>query len=264
MFFTDKNMRFQETGSRTSNLERSFTPKSFSFERVGSQRFTGFASLTLGIPGQARDQSRNSESIQEPATGLYFAREYCTRGEKNCSSLAAVGVRAKRILGVKNVNVYAVGLYVDASAAKARLSNYKGKSADDLVNNSQFYREFIAADGIEKTVRLKISYNGITRGAFWKALKERLEPPLEKAGEISTLEKFGGQFETVAFHRGLDIAFTCKGMTTVTRVDGREVGAITSAALTEALLGVYMGDSPVSQGAKENFGRGLAGVLNEA
>ena len=40
--------------------------------------------------------------------------------------------------------------------------------------------DFIAEDSVEKTVRLMISYGGITPTQFWNALKERLEPPLVK------------------------------------------------------------------------------------
>ena len=40
--------------------------------------------------------------------------------------------------------------------------------------------DFIAEDSIEKTVRLMISYGGISPSTFWNALKERLEPPLAK------------------------------------------------------------------------------------
>jgi hypothetical protein len=35
-------------------------------------------------------------------------------------------VRAKRLLGLKNINVYALGLYVDAPAAKRALHKHKG------------------------------------------------------------------------------------------------------------------------------------------
>lgn len=44
-----------------------------------------------------------------------------------------MGVRAKRLLGLKNINVYAVGLYVEAPAAKRVLAKYKSVQADALV-----------------------------------------------------------------------------------------------------------------------------------
>mmetsp|Transcript_24438 Transcript_24438/g.67942 ORF Transcript_24438/g.67942 Transcript_24438/m.67942 type:complete len:111 (+) Transcript_24438:679-1011(+) len=108
-----------------------------------------------------------------------------------------------------------------------------------------------------------INYGGISRDTFWNALKERLEPPLAKAGEKDTLQKFGAQFNDVKFHKGLDIAFTCKGNTTTTWVDEKKVKTIESPHLNKALMGIYMGDSPVSEDAKANFGRGLASVLSE-
>jgi hypothetical protein len=42
-------------------------------------------------------------------------------------------VRAKKILGIKNINIYALGIYVDAAAAKKSLANkYKSVSEADL------------------------------------------------------------------------------------------------------------------------------------
>jgi len=42
-----------------------------------------------------------------------------------------------------------------------------------------------------------------------------------------------------------------------------QVTKIKSPALNKALLGIYVGDSPVSETAKVNFGLGLAGLLSE-
>lgn len=47
---------------------------------------------------------------------------------------------------------------------------------------------------------------------------------LVQAGEKETLVKFGAQFDDVKFSKGMDIAFTCLGNTTVTCIDGKEVG----------------------------------------
>ncbi len=48
-----------------------------------------------------------------------------------------------------------------------------------------------------------------------------------QAGEQETLLKFGSQFDGVQFRKGLDIAFTCSGKTTVTRINGKEVRSVT-------------------------------------
>jgi hypothetical protein len=45
------------------------------------------------------------------------------------------------------------------------------------------------------------------------------------------------------------------------QIDGREASTIRSRALCHSLLGVYLGNSPVSPDAKENIGAGLAAMI---
>ena len=98
--------------------------------------------------------------------------------------------------------------------------------------------------------------------SFIEALEERLAPPLAAAGQLAMLEAFTRQFDAAAFRKGLDIAFTFRGGgRLVTRVDGQQVGAIANRALASALLQIYLGRTPVSQGAKDSFGAGLAGMV---
>lgn len=71
-----------------------------------SLRHRGFASLTLNIPGQASvgKGGLGGNGVREAATGQEFSGEFCTRGTINCSRLVGLGVRARRILGMKNIN----------------------------------------------------------------------------------------------------------------------------------------------------------------
>lgn len=46
--------------------------------------------------------------LTEPATGIAFPGNFCTTKATACPALAGMGVRAKRLLGIKNINVYAV------------------------------------------------------------------------------------------------------------------------------------------------------------
>ena len=39
------------------------------------------------------------------------------------------------------------------------------------------------------------------------------------------------------------------------------MGVIANKHLVRSLMGIYVGKTPVSQGAKESFGRGLANLL---
>eukprot|EP00951_Prasinocladus_malaysianus_P033506 scaffold331996_cov38-Prasinocladus_malaysianus.AAC.1 len=71
---------------------------------------TGFASLSLAVPGQKDPKSASccAKTVKEAATGLEFSKEFCTRGSANCSKVTGLGVRAKKILGLKNINGTAI------------------------------------------------------------------------------------------------------------------------------------------------------------
>lgn len=267
MFFTQPGLGLGERSARSDGPAPVFASLSSSFSFRDRAPHPGFASLSLAaVPGQAQSKGsappKASEPIKEAITGQEFSREFCTRGNRDCGVVTGLGVRAKSILGLKNINVYAVGLYVDPDAARSNLKSYRGQPADKLIADKSFMNDFMAADGIEKTIRIKINYGGISRGAFWDALKERLEPPMAAAGEAATVAAFGSQFDDVKFRKGLDIAFSCKGKSTTTWVDGKKVNTINSKSLNKALMGIYMGDSPVSEGAKANFKKGLAEILS--
>ncbi|GIL50624.1 hypothetical protein Vafri_6760 [Volvox africanus] len=205
----------------------------------------------LGRPG-------TNGAREEPATGYAFPPEYCYLREKNCPSLAGLGVRSKKII-IKDINVYALGIYVDVAAAKSALSSFKKKSAEELVKDQSFYNAVVSAGNVEKTLRLVISSRLVDQKKFLDALEERLAPRLTKAGEPGTLVEFKKQFDGVHFERGLEIAFTCPdNKKLVTKIGGQQKGVIASGALCSSLFDIYLGSDPVSKDAKDTFGRSLA------
>ena len=49
-------------------------------------------------------------------------------------------VRAKRLLGIKNIDVYAMALYVDADGARGVLAHkFRGAAPDQLAKNQQLF-----------------------------------------------------------------------------------------------------------------------------
>jgi len=224
----------------------------------GSRRITPFASVSLA----GRTFGRASA---EAATGIQFPAEFCFLTKKHCPELAGVGVRAKKLLGLKNINVYAVGLYVEPHAAKKALHEYKGQSGDAIVNNQAAFDAVINNQSFEKTLRLVISFGALKRSQFVNALEERISPALKKLGEPdSTMKSFQQLFDGTSFKKGTEVAFAAghKGELH-TSIDGKEVGVIKSANLVKALYGVYIGSDPVSPDAKKDIGYGLAALLNE-
>ncbi|KAF8060612.1 FAP2 [Scenedesmus sp. PABB004] len=275
---------------------------------VEARRVAPLASLTFSLgpargrvaPFAAVSSGAFGAALSEPATGLAYAEEFCVLSKRHCPKLAGVGVRAKRILGLKNINVYTVGLYVDGSGAKKALGKFKGSDADKLTANQAAFdgaapagrgrrragaaparapaslpapprsarrraAELVASTAFEKSLRLVISFGGLKRATFLNALEERLKPALTKAKEpAATLKAFEGLFDGVTFRKGTEIAFAShhKGQL-VTQIDGKQVGSISSPALVKALFDIYVGPDPVSDEAKRSIGRGLAALVNE-
>ena len=121
--------------------------------------------------------------------------------------------------------------------------------------------ELIKAGGVEKSLVMVITSGLVHRENFLHALDAQLALPLARAHEDSALALFRAQFDRVAFKKKLPIAFTFTPGKVVTRAGGKEVGAIASRALAEALLGVYVGADPVSKSAKASFAEGLARMV---
>lgn len=236
-----------------------------------------FASLSFSLSSSCRAAGRplpfaslsTSSSFghaqSEPATGISYPPDFCVLTKKHCPQLAGAGVRAKRILGLKNINVYTVGMYVDASGAKKALHKYKGSSVDGLMANQKAFDELVDNTHFEKSLRLVISFGSLKRAQFINALEERLKPALNKAKEpASTMQAFEKLFDGVTFRKGTEVAFAThhKGQL-VTQIDGKQVGTIQSPALVKALFDIYVGSDPVSSDAKRSIGKGLAALLNE-
>ena len=105
MFVTRKGAGIAAEGRDSSSHQPQPCFAALSFAALPSGPHPGFASLSMAVPGQSHKKAEAGNTVQEAATGLEFTREYCTRGKtSNCSKVAGLGVRAKRILGLKNIN----------------------------------------------------------------------------------------------------------------------------------------------------------------
>ncbi|KAL3161040.1 hypothetical protein ABBQ38_009423 [Trebouxia sp. C0009 RCD-2024] len=203
-------------------------------------------------------QSRNRLK-KEQGTGMDFPEECCVLTDKNCPVLTGFGVRNKKLMGMKNIKVYAVGLYVDPKAAKNLLnSKQAGISAKSGIPEQAIFDDLVKSNDVEKSLRMVISFGGVNQKNFWSALQERLEPPMKKAGDVGPMQEFGALFDDIKFKKGLQLNFTSgKDGALITQVDNKQVGIVKSPLLTRTLFDVYLGRDPVSPGAKESIGRGL-------
>ena len=182
--------------------------------------------------------------------------EYCVRGKTSgCAPLTGMGVRVKRIAGI-GVKVYACGLYVDPSAARAAVGDrYVGRKVSDVAKDQSLYAAVMNDAKVEKTVRLVFARD-LDSAKIADALSERLRPALG-AGSAS-LREFESHFEGVQFKKGQSLTFSAVGGKLHTSIQGKEVGAIADPKLCVALFDAYLGKNPVVPGAKQSLGEQLA------
>ncbi|KAL4448872.1 hypothetical protein ABPG77_007589 [Micractinium sp. CCAP 211/92] len=207
--------------------------------------------------------SLTAAAVTERRTNTLFPGEleHCA-GQKGCPVIAGAGARTKRIAGLKNLDIYALALYVDPAAARSVLQpKLNGVAAGSLAGNQALFDELMAADGVEKTLRIVITSKLVKQRNFLEALEERLEPPLKQAGELAALEAFKRQFDDAPFRKGFEVTFDWRGPRLVTKLDGKQVGSITNRQLARALLEIYIGRDPASRPAKESIGQGLADIV---
>eukprot|EP00884_Botryococcus_braunii_P013327 jgi/Botrbrau1/21996/Bobra.0024s0012.1 len=267
MFVTRHDVRLQDCasqgpGSTGSAVSRDLLQQ-FAFAWIDGGRFNApqpkFASLSFAsLTGASLDGKA------EPKTGTSFPARFCHLVKRNCPVLAGVGVRNKRLLGMKNIDVYSLGLYVDPSSTKRLANKYKGAAPDALAKNQKFLDELADAKGPAKTLRVFVTTKLLTSSRFFNGLRESLIPALRKVGENdSSLQSLEKLFEGVHFRRGYDLAFssTPSGALAV-QVGGTEAGKVENPKLTTAFFGLYLGSNAVSPDAKVDIGHGLVGIAN--
>lgn len=110
--------------------------------------------------------------VKEPKTGLPLLTEHCSsRGA--CAQLAGQGVRVKRIAGLAQVQVYALGILIDGQAVRKALAA-KYRTSASAASLASVCAEAISLD-VEKTLQLVFART-VGGDAVSGALAERLEP----------------------------------------------------------------------------------------
>lgn len=174
-------------------------------------------------------------------------------------------VRQKKLAGIKNLNVYALALYVDQTGIRSLLHESIGHRDEDTVcKDDEMYSQVISSPNVEKVLRMVISSGLVKRNSFLKALDERLQPAVKNTASEKSLATFRSMFDNVAFRKGLDVSFYFQpGGDVVARADGKEIGRLKDANFSKEILNIYLGKDPVSSGAKEQFGRGIYSIVKE-
>ncbi|KAL5059581.1 hypothetical protein RYX36_031185 [Vicia faba] len=180
--------------------------------------------------------------------------------------LCGIGLRRKCVLGLKNIDVYAFGVYADDDEIKKCLSDKYGKfPAEQLKGNKEFTEDLLEND-IHMTVRLQIVYGKLSIRSVRSAFEESVGSRLIKYGgpdNKELLQRFTSQFsDEIKIPRGSVIHLVReKGHVLRTTIDGQEVGSIQSKLLCKSVLDLYVGEESFDKQAKEEIELNVASYL---
>uniref|UniRef100_A0A0D6QW10 Chalcone isomerase domain-containing protein n=1 Tax=Araucaria cunninghamii TaxID=56994 RepID=A0A0D6QW10_ARACU len=215
-------------------------------------------SLTAEV---AHTDSQNT--VVESTTGVPFPSAL-----EDTKQLAGVGVRRKSIMGLKNINVYAFGVYADESSLKEKLLDKYGKRpATELKESKEFYEDVLEND-VGLSVRLEIVYGKLSIGSVRSAFEESIGSRLQKFSGTQNkelLQRFTSQFkDDYKLPRGTKIDLVrLPGHILQTKIDGKEIGSIQSQLLCRSLFDLYIGEEPLDKQAKEKIVLGLASLMTQ-
>lgn len=168
-------------------------------------------------------------------------------------------------MGLKNIDVYAFGIYADASDVKKLITEKYGNiSPSDLQGNKEFNKDLLEND-ISMTVRLEIIYGKLSIRSVRSAFEESVGCRLEKFGgseNTELLQRFTSQFkDEYKIPRGSVIQLSRgPGHVLHTIIDGKDVGSIQSKLLCRSILDLYIGEEPFDRQAKDEIALNLASL----
>ncbi|KAL2320956.1 hypothetical protein Fmac_029925 [Flemingia macrophylla] len=182
------------------------------------------------------------------------------------SNSVELALRRKRILGLKNIDVYAFGVYAADEDIKNCLSDKYGKlPASELQGNKEFINDLMESD-IPMTVRFQIVFGRLSISSVRSAFEESVGGRLQKFGGSDNkelLQRFTSQFkDEFRIPRGSVIHLSKeKGHVLRTLIDGQEVGSIQSKLLCKSILDLYIGEGAFDKQAKEEIENNVATYL---
>lgn len=180
--------------------------------------------------------------------------------------LCGIGLRKKSVFGLKNIDVYAFGVYANDEDIKKYLSEKYGKlPVSELQGNKEFIDDLMESD-IPMTVRLQIVYGRLSIGSVRSAFEESVGSRLRRFGGSDNkelLQRFTSQFrDEFKIPRGSVIHLSKeKGHVLCTSIDGQEVGRIQSKLLCKSILDLYVGEEAFDEQAKEEIENNVATYL---
>ncbi|XP_012476201.1 fatty-acid-binding protein 1 [Gossypium raimondii] len=204
-----------------------------------------------------------SAPVVEPKSGVSFPAVL-----GSSLTLLGVGLRKKSILGLKNIDVYAFGVYANGDDVKKFLSEkYGNLSTFELKNSKDFNNDLMEAD-ISMTVRLQIVYSKLSIKSIRSAYEESVGSRLQKfsgSDNKELLQRFTSQFkDEYKLPRGSLVELSKEpGYVLKTIIDGKEIGSIESKLLCRSILDLYIGEDPFDRRAKDDVDLNVASLLQQ-
>ena len=166
----------------------------------------------------------------------------CTKSHTKCISL---------------FSIHPVGIYSDLKLIKSLKKKYGDDSGSKI--NKQLSRDF--SDSKSARTLLLRFHREVAASDIADALGDALINKVGKgtSNKFSTfvLDMVGGDKLT----KGSDLYITCKSEKLWSSTTGTDAKTISIKGLCSAIFDVYLGDSPVSQQAKEGFEQGFADII---
>lgn len=203
----------------------------------------------------------NGDKAVESKTGSSFPTIL-----NGTQSLVGIGLRKKSVFGLKNIDVYAFGVYADDSAIKDLCyEKYGSLSVSELKENKAFHEDVMDND-ISMTVRLQVVYGKLSIKTVRSSFEESIGSRLEKYGGADNkdvLQRFTSFLkDEIKLPRGSLIDLSREpGHILRTTINGEEVGKIQSKHLCRAILDLYIGEDPFDVQAKKDTELNLASLL---
>lgn len=205
-------------------------------------------------------ESPSSSSVIESKTGASFPSII-----NNSQKLLGIGLRRKSVFGLKNIDVYAFGVYADEIDVRKCLDEKYGKLSASM-RNEDLSKDLLEAD-VSMTVRLQIVYGRLSIRSVRSAFEESVGSRLQKFGGSDNkelLKRFTALFkDEYKIPQGSVIELSREqGHVLHTKIDGTEVGSIQSKLLCKSVFDLYIGDEPFDHKAKEDVSNQLTACLD--
>lgn len=186
---------------------------------------------------------------------------------KDSQRILGIGLRKKAILGLKNIDVYAFGVYANDADVQSFLKE-KYETLSGSQSKAKKLKDELMENDIRTTIRLQIVYGRLSIRSVRSAFEESVGSRLQRFGgshNKELLQRFTSQFsDEIKIPRGAVIELSREpGFVLQTTINGKEVGSIQSKPLCRSILDLYIGDESFDKKAREDVELNLASLLQK-